>query len=348
MTEQSTTAVVSRQAAQAQASRVLNALDEARPGAVASLADDTVDELRTWDDIAVRSVPATQSDAGCSVAGAYLANLTPPVLAIANEDSLPRRAFTALHELAHHLQQTKFSLMAALLQQPDGGHALEDAACDAFAADILLPTRMVEQHLAAGVTAPGVAALWRASSASRAAACVRAYQQLTTPGHVILLDAVGDVQFAAANRLPPVRRGSSQAHIPVVREAMRIPLRGSHGRTQLAYRNDILGQYLFAQTANMGGYVILVAVTDHTAWETTFHLPAPDDGPQGRDWTCEQCGHDFATFARPCTRCHAPTCPACARCNCTARVTEKECERCHMVLPARMFIGDSARCTDCA
>lgn len=52
--------------------------------------------------------------------------------------SRARRDFTALHELGHHLQQNSFDLMEAFARQPDGGVLLEDTACDAFAAEILL------------------------------------------------------------------------------------------------------------------------------------------------------------------------------------------------------------------
>ena len=346
MSERSRVAV-NRQAVDAQAGRIRAALELTRPGMAAQLAHDTVEQLDAWQDIALRSVPAAQTDAGCSVAGAYFASLVPPVLAIAEATSPGRRAFTALHELGHHLQQTELTLMDALLDQPDGGHSLEDASCDAFAAEILLPSELVGSHLAGGVTAPGVAALWDASSASRAAACVRAAQQLHAPGHVVLLDGAGVVQFAAAHGLPPVRRGSSQADIPVVIEGLRIQTRRAHGRTQLTYRDGIKGVEHYAETADIGGFLVLVMVTDHAPWESTFSLPSRDEGPQGRWWTCEQCGHEFSTYARPCSRCGAPTCPECRRCNCS-RVKERQCTRCNTVYPLLMFQGDSERCVDCA
>lgn len=324
------------------------ALERARPGAADSLANHTLQHLSTWDDIAVRAVPESQTNVGCSVAGAYLASLTPPVLAVADSLSAGRRAFTALHELGHHLQQTDTSLMTALLAEPEGGQALEDAACDAFAAQVLLPDRLVDDHLPVGATAAGVAALWQASSASRAASCVRAAQRLTTPGHVLLLDETGHVMFAAAHELPPVARRSNQGHIPVVADAMSRPGRRAHGRTRVQYRDGILGQELYVQVADIGGYLVVVAVTERAPWETTFHLPLRDDGPTGRDWTCEQCGHDFTTFVPPCQRCDAPRCPECGQCNCGAHVKERQCQGCFQVLTKHAFTGDAPLCDTCA
>jgi hypothetical protein len=341
--------VTDRRAAQEQAERILAVLEAARPGAVARLGIDPLGELSTWDDLALRFIPAAQADHGCSVAGAYIAEVIPPVLAVVNALSTGRRAFTGLHELAHHLQQTTFALMRALLRRADGGRALEDAACDGFAARILLPPSLVDQILASGVAATGVSDLWNARPAvSRSAACVAAAQRLTAPGHVILLDAAGVVQFAAAHLLPPVRRESDQADIPLVRDALFGRARSARGRTRLIYRDGIQGQELYGQVADIGGYLVLVAVTDHAAWETGFHLPSPDAGPQGRDWICERCGDEFTTFDRPCPRCSAPRCRGCGQCSCAPTVAERKCERCNLVLPPSIFEGASTRCRDCA
>lgn len=349
MTDQRRAARVDQHTAQEQAHRITGVLENLRPNATAGLTRDPFAILRGWDEVEVRLVPETETDAGCSVAGAYLAGASPPRLAVAASLSTRRQAFTVLHELGHHLQQSDLTLMAPLLDQPDDGQGLEDAACDAFAAEILLPGTVTQLHLADGVTAPAIARLWDASpQASRAAACVRAAQRLTAPGQIVLLDGTGVVQFAAAHGLPPVGRGSNQADIAVVRDALRSSAQRAQGRTSLAYRDGIHGQELYAQASNIGGFLVLVVTTDHAPWETRFHLPVADDGPRGRAWTCEQCGEDFTTYAAPCTRCKAPTCPACGRCDCTPKVAERRCEGCNLVHPLRMFDGDSARCRDCA
>lgn len=111
--------------------------------------------------------------------------------------------------------------MEPFSKEADRGILLEDAACDAFAAQILLPAHLVDQHLdAKGPTASAITLLWETSNASRMAVCVRAAQHLPAPGHVLLLDPVGRLAFAASHGLPPLRRGSFQGDIPVIDRAL--------------------------------------------------------------------------------------------------------------------------------
>lgn len=340
--------VTSRTAARTQAQSILAALERNDPALLTALQEDPFAALETRTGVVVRVVPEAQTDVGCSVAGAYFAQETPPVLATAASASTGRRRFTLLHEFGHHLQQTDLSLMTPLLTEPDGGSTLEDAACDAFAAAILLPDALVAAHFDPRGPAPDdVLGLWQNSGASRAAVCVRAAERLPSPGHVLLLDDDGVVEFAASHGLPPLRRGSSQGQIPVVRDALSDSRRHATGRTRITYRDGIRGGELYAQAADMGGHLVVVAVTDNAPWQR-FSPPSRDDGPKARSWTCECCGHEFAAFGRPCTGCGAPTCPECGRCNCGPRVEERRCDSCFLVLPARSFDGPSRRCVDCS
>jgi IrrE N-terminal-like domain len=116
-------------------------------GGAEQLAADTVDALSGWGAIEVRMEPA--ADVGCSVAGAYLYDNVRPIVAIAESASPGRRAFTGGHELGHHLQQTTDHLIEALLKPDVDSHALEEAACNSFAAQLLIP-----EHLTATTSAP--------------------------------------------------------------------------------------------------------------------------------------------------------------------------------------------------
>jgi Zn-dependent peptidase ImmA (M78 family) len=337
----------------AQVDAMMAVLRETHPDAPEKLIADPIVELSNWPDLAVRLVP--ESDTGsladqppCSVAGVYLGDETPPVLAVATSMSPGRRAFTALHELGHHVQRTEPKLWDLLFAQPDRGLALEDAACDGFAAEILLPAALVNQFIEArGPTAQHIVDLWRASTASRAAVCVRAAQRLVTPGHVVLLDASGTVSFAASAGLPPVARGSQQGAIDTVREAYDRGGRAT-GRTRLRYRDGILGEPMHAQIVPMNGFLVMVAVVDSAPWET-FSLSSRAPGPLAASWTCEQpeCGHEFRSFEQPCARCGCPICPECARCGCAPRVKERVCSGCFQRLPSVVFTGTSTRCLDC-
>jgi hypothetical protein len=345
---------VARELAVGQATAMMTALQRLRPGAAERLAVDPFVELSSWPDLAVRLVPETDVAAGagrpvCSVAGVYVDDQTPPVLAVATSASPGRRAFTVLHELGHHLQRTQTALWDVLFAQPDNGLGLEDAACDGFAAEILLPAALVNRFIdPRGPTGPQIVDLWQASAASRAAVCVRAAQRLSSPGHVVLLDQTGAVSFSASAAVPPLPRGSQQGTVDTVRDAYARAGRAT-GRTRLRYRDGILGEELHAQVVPMDGYLLMVAVVDNAPWEA-FSLSSREPGPVAATWTCEQpdCGHEFRSFDPPCPRCACPTCPDCGRCRCAPRVQERTCTGCFQRLPAVLFTGASTRCNDCA
>lgn len=347
-------AVVARDLVAQQARAMAEALDDVLPGIRHQLAEDPFAVLESRNDLAIRLVPEAQTrptagSPGCSVAGVYVDDEVPPVLAVAEAASAGRRAFTLLHEYGHHLQRTETALMRLLLDQPDGGLVLEDAACDAFAADVLLPADLVDRFIGGrGPTGPQIVDLWHASTASRAAVCVRAAQRLTSPGHVVLLDAEGAVSFAASQGLPPLVRGGRQETAATVREAYSRAGRAT-GRTRLCYRDGILGEELHAQVVPMDGFLLLVAVTDSAPWET-FSLSSRRPGPLATVRICEHpdCGHEFRSFDTPCSRCAQPTCPECGRCRCAPRVSERTCMGCFRKLPVRVFTESPTRCDECA
>ena len=330
---------------------MLNALDDVLPGRRDDLGRDPIEVLRNWPDVTYREVPPADTGGRCSVAGAYYVNENPPLLTVADTTSPGRRAFTALHELGHHLQQSDPDLADLVDLHEGNADSFEDAACDAFAADMLLPEERVARHLPDGTpTADDVVALRHDSAASRAAVCVRAAQRLASPGLVLLLDREGTVQFAASYLLPRPARGSDQSAAPVIRDALTSAAgRGrARGRTRLRYRDGIEGDELYAQAAPMDGYLVIVAVTDHAPWETGFNLPIAQTGPRATWRICvhPECGDEFQTFEPPCARCGTPTCPECGRCRCAPAVKEQRCPRCFTVYPPSYFDGD--RCRDCA
>ncbi|WP_327321084.1 ImmA/IrrE family metallo-endopeptidase [Streptomyces sp. NBC_01210] len=329
-----------------QATAMLAELETHAPGAAQRLARSAFTELQTWPELTVDLVPEARTGSRCSVAGAY--DFGPPArISVADAASRARRDFTAMHELGHHLQKNSFDLMAAFESQSDGGLLLEDAACDTFAAEILLPTPLVDHHLdAAGPTAPDIVELWRASGASRMAVCVRAVQHLPAPGHILLLDTGGQVVFAASHGLPPLRRGSFQGDIPTIAQA-RAGQGRADGRTQVRYRDGILGRELHAQTAPMNGYLVAVLVTDSAPWRT-FTPPTKDTGPQAGEYICEHCDEEYRSFDPACPVCRVPNCPECGRCSCPARVSEHLCQGCFTLHPPAMFADGADRCLDCS
>ncbi|SDO02792.1 protein of unknown function [Klenkia soli] len=344
---------VRRDTVRRQAEAMLTVLDSLLPGHRDALGRDPVEVLRTWPEVDYREVPPAETGSRCSVAGAYYGSEDPPLLTVADATSPGRRAFTALHELGHHLQQSDPDLAETVDLHEAAADQFEDAACDAFAADVILSEELVTRHLPAGTpTADNVVALRRGSTASRAAVCVRAAQHLSSPGHVLLLDAEGTVQFAASHLMPRPGRGSDQSSAEVIRHALGNPTgQGrSRGRTRLLYRNGIQGDELYAQAAPMDGYLLVVAVTDHAPWETGFTLPIAQNGPAAAWRICvrPECGEEFRTFEGPCARCGNHTCTKCGRCACAPAVKERDCTRCGLRLPARLFDGAANRCRDCS
>jgi len=334
----------------AQVEAMLSELELLKPGVASRLGMEAMAELESWEELVIQIVPEFQTNPQCSVAGAYISDENPPILAVGNSLSSGRRAFTVLHELGHHLQQTRPSLISSLLSQSDDGLELEDAACNSFAATVLLPRELVDRYISPkGPTAGDVISLWGpngASTASRAAVCVGAAERLLSPGHVLLLDTNGTVSFDANHGLPPLRRGSDQSSVPVIKRALENPRHEAGGRTRLVYRDRFMGDELYAQVADMGGYLLAVLVTDNAAWEQ-FSPPARDLGPRSQWWTCEHCGYVFKPFGQFCIQCKAPTCVQCDRCNCPSRVLERVCPKCFITLPLASFEDGSLTCQDC-
>jgi Zn-dependent peptidase ImmA (M78 family) len=186
---------------------------EARwPGGVEHLRADTVAAMTGWPEVEVRMVPESAVDAGCSVTGAYLYDDGHPVIAVAESASPARRAFTGDHELGHHLQQTTDHLIDALLRPDVDSRALEEAACNGFAAQLLIPEQLTDRHIgSAGPTAHDIVDLWRDSNASRQAVCARAAERLPAPGHVLLLDSDGVITFSSSRGEFPTPRCSTSA-----------------------------------------------------------------------------------------------------------------------------------------
>ena len=169
------------------------------------LTSDPCGTLESWPEVTFQLVDEPEEASTgprCSVAGAYVEDVHQglPVIQVAMAASVGRRAFTALHELGHHLQRNDPELLQAVWDQ-EYSDLFEDLACDAFAAEVLLPDNDVSHHISPeGPTAEDVLRLFRAGAASRSAVCVRVAQRLPAPGHAVLLTSrfhVAGVEYGA-------------------------------------------------------------------------------------------------------------------------------------------------------
>lgn len=335
-----------------QAEAMIAVVDRRHPGALIALREGPLDVLRSWPDVVVELVPEGRGGGRCSVAGSYRDETEPPTLVVGESRSLRRRGFTGLHELGHHLQQTDPDLGQRLFDFQDS-ETFEDAACDAFAARVLLPREQVKGVIdPRGPTAPAVAELFRSSQASREACCVRAAEHLTGGGAVVLLDAAGSVIFAAPRGMLPPAKGSDQASTPLIAAALRTSATVERDNTFIAFKNNSTSDTLYGQAAWCDDdYLVAVLVPDNAAWRP-FAPPRPNTAHSrfGSWWTCETeaCGETFQITEQTCPRCGTPKCPK-GHCGCTvARAREdRVCDTCFLKYPPTRFEGSSRTCKTC-
>jgi Zn-dependent peptidase ImmA (M78 family) len=181
----------------------------------------------------------------CSVAGNYFND--PPRMVVAESPTSRRVAFTVLHELAHHLIRASYTYayrFTSLARAPQ----LEEAVCDRFAAEVLVPTSLVEAVVSEGIPqATELAELYRRSVGS-GVVCVRsAAKRLLVPGYVVV--AVDNViHYAVSHRmLLDIEKGSRQVPGSLFTEAA---VNGSaNGITQLSVRHGVLSAALLGDVA---------------------------------------------------------------------------------------------------
>lgn len=335
---------------------MLSALDRWHPGASARLAVDAFAEIESWAQLQIALVPEEKdvsSDArrGCSVAGGYLWQSNPPTLVVSQSMSRRRQRFTLLHELGHHIQSNDMDLGSALLECDDS-EAFEDAACDAFAARILLPPELVHQSIPnSGPDVNSVLKLYQKSTASRAAICVQLASQLRTPGVIAVFNAEGIVSFAAArgNIYPPAK-GSDQSRNALIATAM-VGFQDSHVITKdnacIIYSTGHTSNQLYGQITWCDGYLIAVMVEYGASWKS---FSPPREGTAmvsitSRWHDCETCGSNFAIKNR-CASCGEPRCGT-GHCACT-RAAERCCPECFVLKHPAQFSPGSEVCQDCA
>lgn len=284
-------------------------------------------------------------DGPCGVAGRYY---EPRRLIVVDGRSVPaRQRFTLLHELGHHLAYDHDNV-ADLLEETAVDEAEEDF-CDAFAAAILLPDELVDQHIGdEGPTARQLVELHRASTASREACAVAAAQRLPGAGYVIIAHTDGTVQFAARSRTPyRVARDTPQPG-SVLADA------GSTGRarsdrTTLTYRRGGRTDPYAADAVRDDGYVFAVLTRGRPPWEAGLWLPL-DETPDAVQAVCgrAQCGHEWLAYGNPCPRCGEHRCPNCGHCGCGhSNTPEGTCVVCGLLKPEHR-LDDDGVCTDCA
>jgi hypothetical protein len=333
----------------AQALRMLEVLDNDRPGALDALAASAWSELEAWDGLQLRLVPDTQTDERCSVAGGYVHTTVPPTLTVTDSLSPGRRSFTVLHELGHHLQKSNIPLARAVRSQPADTDEFEDAACDAFAARVLI----TDHELAAVLTdrsptAATLVRLFEETQASRAACCARVVEHLGTSGVVAVIDNTGRVQFARGRgEVIAPARGTDQSCSPLIKAAMTSTRDAQHDRTYFTYRTGNRTSDMYGDAAWAGDYLLVLAVLDRPGWKK--FAPSRDIPrtyvPRLDGW-CDICQEAFTVSDR-CTICRQGRC-AVGHCGCSS-AKERACDRCFCVKHISQFPApEASTCKECS
>ena len=285
-------------------------------------------------------VPETEE---CPLHGIYFAERGS--VTVVRTASQGRVRFSALHELGHHLvAETRMGLDFEEAQDPQ---SLEERVCDAFAAAILLPDELIDQHIPdRGPEASDVMELWEASHASRAAACVAAASRLPSPGYVMLSDLAANALFTAVHRTPfGVRADTPQGTESVPAKAVRNGT-SYQGEGVLTFASGSTSPTHQGDARVSGEYVFTVYAKNKTPWSTLNLIG--ESKPQRAAKPCPRCEEDFVPWDHLiCGRCGEHECPHCGECGCQRfQPQQLMCQSCFQTKPAHLFDGEV--CSDCS
>lgn len=279
---------------------------------------------------------------GCSVAGSCDKGTGAITVVRASNG---RMTFTTLHELAHVRGHKDWDFQEALERVEQSRRDVEEDACEAFAAELLLPAAVVDPVIDQwDVTARAVAELFRSSRASREACAVAVAHRMVAPGYVAVVDDTEHLQFAArSGDVLPLRRGSDQSQ-SVVRHLHSGGER-FRGRDVLIFGSGSATDEMHVDVLADGSVLYVVATTDSAPW-VKVNLPKPFTAPT-EGW-CDHCQKYFRG-GRVCPSCGELIHGDCGHCGCAVpvRTTQKVCTECFIERPVTMFAGSSSVCSEC-
>lgn len=308
-------------------------------GWLADLAEDPLSVTPELFGLKLKLVPETDD---CPLHGTYFSGTRS--VTVARTASRGRVRFSSLHELCHHL--INVTGMRLDLEDYEEPGQVEENVCDEFAAAILLPDEMVDEHIPkAGPTAADVIALWEASHASRAAACVAASRRLPSPGYVMLCDLDALALFTSGHRTRfRVRTDTPQGPDSIPAKAAR---NGSTYRGEGVLRFPSGGESPTVQgdAEVSGDYVFCVFATTKAPWKK-LNLIGERKAKRAPK-PCPRCQEPFVHWDNLiCYRCGEHRCPHCGDCGCpTVAREEAVCQSCFLTKPARLIVDGV--CTDC-
>jgi len=296
----------------------------------------------------------TYRDQDCSCDGIYAPG-PPTAIGYRPTPQSRRDLFTLNHEFAHHAIRQDGQILSELADfEDDGGKAVEERICDAFAGLVLIPDETIDLVLGGEKPyAHHVGELHEASSGSREACVVRLAERIPGFGYMAIADlADKTIRFASPSPSTPYpwRRGTELPdNHPMVRAGVKGEYRGqgpvvwpSGERRELwidavAYRNEV--HAVLVENRHWAGPG--VSVLDggvRTARSTAY------------SGTCPHCrAHTWGYRLHEV--CGELWCRSCGRCSCDApdrfHPAERTCEECGQTKRANLFAEGSAVCIDC-
>lgn len=282
------------------------------------------------------------------VFGRYDADGSVPRLVVSTHQSRTRQQFTALHELGHHILRTTEAFADELVTRDDFGAALEERACDVFAAQVLIPNHLATKLLGIGVpTAGAVVAAWaNLSAVSMHAVMVRAIENFPCEGYILLLDEDGVVLVCVVRDAPPVAVGSDQSGTAIW-QALEGRDVATTADLRFRFHGNTHGDAFYAQAKRLpDGAALIVAARERVPWQLSVRRQ--EYHADRRWWTCERCSEEFEIERPRCQICSVPLCPSCGHCGCGAALEEFTCVECFIRRPPSERSSTPEVCVECA
>lgn len=319
------------------------------------LRTESVDAIEVLYDIPVTLVERGTIPGGCGVEGRYFSN--PPRIQVAMSYTQRRRAFTALHELAHHLVGVvdNADIAVALAKFPQFGKRAEEAVANEFAARILIPEVLCRKHIAStGPTAANVATLYDESRGSLRACLLRAAGFQRDDGYIVMArDGVVEYAQPTAGAYD-TGSGGRHPHDHLFQHAER---KGSDTRSpvRLIGRSGVESREFHGDAISHRDYVLAVlTAARRPTWGPT--QAGLDIHPVWLDVDCEDCQRTTWGF-RLCPTCKGAVCAnenehdagRCEWCECrsSAVLLRRLCTSCSNQKHVSQFESGGETCSDC-
>ena len=300
-----------------------------------------------YEPVSVRPLPPENITSGdCSVHGYYeqFCDEARPCILYSNADTPGRARFTIIHELGHHIFNTVGAELLDDLDRIAGPLGdpmeVEDAACDQFAGQVLVPTELLGRLIGDGPVKPRhVLEARQQTNASWEAVAVQVANYPDSRTAVALVRQPGRVSFVARNGLQTWRRGSRVQPGGPLDRALRI----DSVRRRDVYRYDLGGaEQLYCDTARVDDRLAVAVMSPQRSDGDLSVLEPVEPVWKTREESCEWCGdeRDYDW----CDHCSGQRCRTCFRCGCEEPVENPVCPDCHLQNPFR--IGARV-CRDC-